>query len=347
MNRRDVLSGAVKLGAFAANVAPFVVPCQAQAGTTISFASWGGSYGDFIKEFWIKPFTAETGISVDYVNGPDLAKVKAQVTSNSVLWDVFDTSGAVAYAGAKEGFWELIDTKIVDSTRFARSSPAFAVPTAIYAGGIAYDPSRTKRPADDFGQLWDVKNFPGRRSLRGENGTSETLQLALLADGVAPTELYPLDVDRAFKALDRIKPHVKKWYSATAEGVSLIQTNEVDYTFTFANRVRSAKEAGVSIDFSFGQCISSVQYCTILRGSPRKEAAMRFLEFITRPAQQVLIANKLGVLPVTKGAEQSMDERARRWVPDLNSPKNVFTNEEYWADHHVELDKRFKEWILM
>ncbi|MCK1520113.1 extracellular solute-binding protein [Bradyrhizobium sp. 17] len=260
------------------------------------------------------------------------------------MWDVFDAGGPAAYAGAKEGFWESVDPKLIDPARFVRKRPPFAVPTAIYTGGIAYDPSRTKYPASDFGQFWDITNFPGRRALRSL--AEQTLEPALLADGVAPGELYPLDVKRAFTALDRIKPHTRKWFAATAEGVKLIQTNEVDYTITFANRVRAAKESGVSIDFSFGQCFSETQYFTVVRGSPRKEAAMLFLEFVTRPEQQVLIGNKLGAIPVTKGAEQQLNQQARRWLPDPNNPKNVLINDEYWADHFVELDKRFKEWIL-
>ncbi|MGL3210611.1 ABC transporter substrate-binding protein [Bradyrhizobium sp. BR 1433] len=345
MKRRDVLMGALNLGAVFSMSAPFVVPPRAQAATTITYVGWGGSAGDFFKEFWIRPFTAETGISVEYVIGPDLARVKAQVTTNNVEWDVVELTGPSVYAGAKEGFWEAVDPKIVDSARFVVKQPPFAVPVYIFTSGIAYDPNRTKRPADDFSQLWDVKNFPGRRALPSYHA-SDVLELALLADGVAPSGLYPLDVDRAFRALDRIKLYVTKWYAETAQAVTLIQTNEADYTYAGTNRVKAAKAAGASIDFSFGQCISGTAYFNVLRGSKRKEAAMRFLEFVTRPAQQASLANKLGVPSVTKGVEQLMEEQARRWMPDLDNPKNVFLDNEYWADHYVELDKRFKEWIL-
>ena len=49
-----------------------------------------------------------------------------------------------------------------------------------------------------------MKKFPGRRALR--NHPIATLEAALMADGVAPDKLYPLDVDRAFKKLEEIKP---------------------------------------------------------------------------------------------------------------------------------------------
>lgn len=340
MNRRNAL----KIGAALPLItAPFVMPGRARAATTISVVSWGGTYGEQLRQFWLEPFTAETGIAVQSVTGPELAKMKAQVESNNILWDVID---GFAYPGAKEDLLEPVDFKIVNPDRFAMNVPPFAIPVSVYTGGIAYDPTRTPAPAKDFAQFWDVNNFPARRGLPNGAGM---LAVALLADGVAPDKLYPLDVERGFRSLDRIKPHVKKWFAATAEGTSLIQTKEVDYTYTYANRVFDAKKAGVPIEFSRDQCISTVQYFCVLKGTPRKEAAMRFLEFITRPEQTANWVNKLGGMwgpPVIKGVEGLLSPSVRNYGPDPSSTKHVIYNEEFWADRFVELDKRFKEWIL-
>ncbi len=35
-----------------------------------------------------------------------------------------------------------------------------------------------------------------------------------MADGVAPDALYPLDVDRAFRKLEQIKPHIAVWWTS-------------------------------------------------------------------------------------------------------------------------------------
>ncbi len=62
------------------------------------------------------------------------------------------------------------------------------------------------------------------RTKRGTcfDGPRYTLEAALLADGVAPDKLYPPDVDRAFKSLDKIKDQVarvwKQWPRATVLG---------------------------------------------------------------------------------------------------------------------------------
>ncbi|UVO30470.1 hypothetical protein [Bradyrhizobium arachidis] len=59
-----------------------------------------------------------------------------------------------------------------------------------------------------------------------------------------------------------------------------------------------------------------------------------------------MMANKLFVVPVTIGAETKLNGEARRWMPDLKNRKNVLVNNDYWRDRFVNLDKRFKEWIL-
>src|SRR5205823_2462578 len=67
---------------------------------------------------------------------------------------------------------------------------------------------------------WDVKKFPGARSMRDH--PVDNLEFALIADGVAMDKLYPLDVDRAFKKLDQIKPHVNVWWSTGQQPAQLL-----------------------------------------------------------------------------------------------------------------------------
>ena len=71
-----------------------------------------------------------------------------------------------------------------------------------------------------------MQKFPGRRALRRED--TWTIEAALLADGVKENEFYPIDVARAFKSLDRIKPHVKAWWKDNSQAQALIEQQEVD-----------------------------------------------------------------------------------------------------------------------
>ena len=346
--RRGFLKGATMLGAGAMlSTGPFVMfPGKAKAAERIFITSWGGSYGEFVQKHLINPFTAETGIEAVIVNTPDLAKVKAQVKSGNTEWDVFDAVGSMLFSGAREDLWEPIDTNIVDLSN--NSIPAEpqrgGMPLYVYSGGVAWDPARTKKPPRTFREMWDMGTFPGRRALRTR--ASEMLEVALLADGVKPGELYPLDIERAFKSLDKIKPHVRKWFDQTGQMVTLIQQNETDFTYAYTNRVRAARKAGVSIDISFDQLINAVAYYAVIRGTPRRDAAMRYLAFVARPEQQAAMAEHLSVSPAFKGADSLISEEARKWKADVTDPNSILLNDEYWGGKFDEVNKRFKEWIL-
>ena len=348
-SRRTVLKRAATLSAGAMlSTGPFVViPGKARASERIFVTSWGGSYGEFVQKHLIDPFTAETGIEAVIINTPDLAKVKVQVQSGNTEWDVFDGTGSMLYSGAKEGLWEPLDSSTVDLSKssIAADPDRGGMPLYIYSGGVAWDPARTDSPARNFKEMWDVGTFPGRRALRTR--ASEMLEVALLADGVKPSEMYPLDIERAFKSLDKIKPHVRKWFDQTGQMVTHIQQNETDYTYAYTNRVRAARKAGISMDISFDQLINAVAYYAVIKGTPRKEAAMRYLAFVARPEQQAAMAEYLSVSPAFKVADDLISEEARRWRADVTDPNSLVLNDAYWGDHFEEVNKRFKEWILL
>src|SRR4029079_14217589 len=158
------------------------------------------------------------------------------------------------------GLWEDIDAKIVDRSDLIAPGGKTYIGTYLFAGGIAWDPKRFpdgKHPAD-FKDFWDAQRFPGRRGLRTR--ISETLEMALVADGVPPNKLYPLDIERGFKALqrvqparkkmnhvfkalDRVKPLVKKWIETTPETITLLTANEIDFSYTYLSRVLPAQKA--------------------------------------------------------------------------------------------------------
>ena len=78
-----------------------------------------------------------------------------------------------------------------------------------------------------WADFWNVDKFPGRRAIR-RTPPMWTIEAALLADGVKEENFYPLDVDRAFRSLDRIKPHVKVWWADNAQAQQFMEQEEVD-----------------------------------------------------------------------------------------------------------------------
>jgi putative spermidine/putrescine transport system substrate-binding protein len=272
--------------------------------------------------------------------------MKVQVDSKNVQWDVFDSVGPQITAGARQGMWEDIDAKIVDRSDLVSPGGKDYVGTYLFGGGVAYDPKRVaegKRP-QSLKDFWDVQRFPGRRGLRTR--ISETLEMALVADGVAPDKLYPLDIERGFKALDRIKPAVKKWIETTPETITLITSNEIDYSYTYMSRVFPAQKAGSSVAMATGQTINSLEYLAVPKFGKNTEAAMRYVAFCLRPDRQAAFANTVFFAPNARKAVPLVAAESRQYMPDVLNPANIIMNDGWWADKYDALQKRFTEWML-
>ncbi|WP_233838914.1 ABC transporter substrate-binding protein [Paraburkholderia sp. ZP32-5] len=343
--RRSFLRKAGAAG-LAALSAPYVITrSEAQEDKRIIVPSYGGSYEETIQQVYARPFKQETGIEVVFSGVPDLARLKAQVMSGRPEWDVFEGAGSWGPAGSQQGLFEPLDRSIVtqaeavlgkgDYARFYRWVGVPAWNTKHANGG---DTPKT------FAQLWDTKRFPGRRTLR--NRADMVLELALVADGVDPQKLYPLDVDRAFKALARIKPFVPKWAESTNQLTTLLATNEVDFGFDYNARVESARVAGLPLAMSLEQTIIGNETIGVVKGTTRKAAAMKFVAFVLRPDRQAEFSNKSSYLPGNPAAMSQVSADAKKLLPDLSQHNHIYQDDEYWASRTTELQVRFSQFLL-
>jgi len=133
------------------------------------------------------------------------------VESGNVTWDVVDVEYDFALAAAKAGLLEPIDFAVVDK---AQIDPRFVTDNAVgsfyYSFVLGYNKDVLKEEPKTWADLFDTTKFPGKRTFYKWSAPG-VLEIALLADGVAPDKLYPLDLDRAFKKLDTIKGDIVWW----------------------------------------------------------------------------------------------------------------------------------------
>ncbi|HLJ19094.1 MAG TPA: ABC transporter substrate-binding protein, partial [Stellaceae bacterium] len=345
VSRRSVLAKGGLIGA-GLLAAPAILSRRAAAADSLVYVSYGGATEDAEVESFLKPFTADTGIDVIAASGPDIAKLKAQAMTGNAEWDVVDFIGSQAIAADRAGVLEKIDYSVVDDTDMFVPKEEASFPFYVYGGGIAYDPARHpdgKHPTD-WVQFWDAKAFPGRRGLRSR--PDENLELALMADGVPAKQLYPLDVDRAFRSLDRIKPHVAKWIAETPQTISLVQSNEIDFVFTYSGRVQAARKQGVSIAYVYDANIVTPAYTCVAKGTRNKQAAMKLASYFAKPERQAQFCNVLGYSPIKRSAIKLLTPETLAQQPKLDDPKTAVTDIKWWADNFIEVNKRFKEWLL-
>lgn len=341
LTRRSVLAGA------AAAIAAPLIPqaAQAQGKQRVMVPTYGGSYQEMIKSCFADPFTKETGIEVVFSGVPDFAKLKAQVMTGNPEWDVFDAGGSWFPAGANAGLFEALDPAVVPKDLIRGSHRSYA-PFYSWASGISWNAAKHNKgnAPQDFAQFWDLKRFPGRRTLR--NRADFVLEMALVADGVDPNKLYPLDVDRAFKALDRIKPSIAKWAESTSQLVTLLTTNEVDFGYNNNGRVKATISTATPLAISLAQTFVQFEYIGIVKGTPRKEQAMKFVAFALRPDRQAEFADKISYMPGNPAALPLISAETRKWFPDLSTHTHIIQDDEWWAPRTEKIQQRFQEFLL-
>lgn len=339
--RRQVLAGVASVAAPSSLIAGCAKP-----GRQLVAVNFGGAGGEAKRRAIYEPFTRETGIEVIPASGPDLAKLRSQVQSRDTEWDLVDLSDSWLPTCMRLGLLEPIDDRIVHRAGVdPRATHPLAIGMLIYSAGIAFPTDRFgSRVPGNWQEFWDIKAFPGRRGLR--NRINDTLEIALMADGVAAKDVYPCDVERAFKALDRIKPSVSHWIAQSEQAVSLIQSNETDFTYSYVTRVKNMQEAGVPMGCSSGQNIMGVGWTGVVRGTPRRDDAMRFCAYAARPDVQLRLANMTGDAPCYPAMLNKVDPALRHWMSGLNDPNNLFINAAWWDKNLDVLTLRFKEWLL-
>jgi len=319
------------------------------AGKKIVVASWGGSYEKAFYNAMAKPFEEKTGIKVVLTSYPDFAKMKAMVDTGNIEWDIVDIEDRMLYRGMKAGLFEPLDFSVIDKTKLISDAVhSHAVGLEIWAGAIGY--STEKYPGNNYpknwADFWNVKKFPGARALY--NGPYDMLEIALLADGVSMKNLYPIDVDRAFKSLDKIKDHVSVWWTKGAQPAQLLTDGEVDMTYAYSGRIANIIKDGVPAGLSFGQASVNPEWLVITKGSKVIKEAMQFLAFCTqaKPQAEFNVAMQYG--PINIDAFNYIDKKVAERLPTAAKfiDSTWKPRAEWWAANSKELTERWKQWML-
>ena len=202
-------------------------------GRTLNFAGWGGNIQDAQATAFLDPFEAATGASIQ-VNTADLDRLKEQIDSEDVSWDVLTLPAEDALALARTGYLEPIDFAVVDKTPLVPDIVLqYAVGAAFFSTVIVY-PVGDTTPPRGWTEFW---TFTPRESKSDEIPPEDlrtlrrspvgTLEFALLADGVTMDALYPLDPERAFASLDRIRDYIVAWYEDGKQPIELLVAEQV------------------------------------------------------------------------------------------------------------------------
>ena len=345
-NRRRFLQRAA-----AATIGPLIVTERTIAQTrTVHVNSWGGSYTAAQDAAFFKPFTAATGIQVRTVTPVSYGKIKAQVQTRSYEFDMTSINSMQWLRAVREGLAEPIDWDVVRKEALPPDTilaDGYGVAQNILGTALCYRTDRYPGGGPtSWADFWDVKRFPGPRSLC-MNDSPRTLIFALLADGVPRDQLYPLDVDRAFRKLDQIKPHVKVWWREGTQSQQLIRDGEVDMMSIWNARASELKQQGVPVALTWNGAIRSTSTWGVVKGAPNRKLAWELIAFTTQARPQAEFNQRLFYGPINPDAYAFIPKEVAAQLPTYrdNEAISVREDDRWEADRIVQIEERFLRWL--
>ncbi len=354
--RRNMVKKMISLGS-AAMCAPFVITpskgvAQRQKRQRIVVRDSGGIVSKIYQEVFYKPFTQATGIEVIGVvaSVEPAAQIQAMVETGVLHWDMAAIGHrSIALLTTDKVYLERheLDRDPVVSAIPPKFISPYGVGTNVYSTVLAYRTDVFKhRPPQTWTDLWDVNRFPGRRGLR--KLPFDTIEEALMADGVPTSSIYPCNLEQAFCSLDKIRPHVPIWWTNAPEAEQLLKSGSVDLMPSIVSRAQAAIDAGAPIAISWDQHVYGCDSWAILKGTPNADACRKFIQFTSDPKRQALLASH-GAIGVTQpDAFNYIDpERAKllSTYPE-NLKKGVFIDASYWLKAQSTVIERFNRWML-
>jgi putative spermidine/putrescine transport system substrate-binding protein len=365
-----MLASAAALGKSFGVAAPLALGIAVSAGAraedTLSVATWGGAYGQSQEIAYFEPFAKETGtrISTEIYDGT-LSKIKEMIGGSESSVDVVDVSAATLGTLCNDGLLETIEASSLGAAPTGESAELDYYSGGLSscgAGSVAWSTAMAfdrqafpKGQPSQIADLLDSKKFPGKRAL--PNGPRYTLELALLADGVDPAEVYntlatPEGADRAFKALDKIKADIF-WWDTAQEPITWLLEKKAGMAAGYSGRIFRAavgdrQRLGVIWD---GQ-IYDLDLWAIPKGAANKDGAKRFIAFATDPARLAAQAQLIAYGPMRKsalalvGKHPIIDVEMKDYLPTApdNFKKALRFDDAWWSAHGADLQKRFEEW---
>lgn len=307
---------------------------------------------DAINQVFAQPFTAATGIAVQtdtWEGGVDALRSQAKTPTNT--WDLVLVDGDELAIGCSENLFEKLDWSAIGGKDhyLPQAVSDCGVGASVASTALAWD--RDKFPATPaWSDFWDVAKYPGKRGLR--RSVRGNLEFALIADGVAPGDVYKVlatseGVDRAFRKLDQLKPYIV-WWQDDAEAARILASGDVLMTsasapvITMINR-NEHRNFGLQWTASLYEVLSWV----VMKGSPNLRAAMQFLYFAGTAAVEGRLVLVSGDGGLAKGASDWPNPEAAQTSPTApaNLSAGVRTDIGFWHENLPKLRQRFDSWL--
>lgn len=320
---------------------------HAAAGELV-FAGYGGDAATNMAKIFAAPFTAAGGPTVNYDgSGPTEGAIKAMVDTGKISWDIVDVENFSMARLGKAGMLRPMDYAVVDRNKTAEGyAYEHGVACYFFSYVLAYDQEKIGKDKElSWADFWDVAKYPGKRTLwKWMHGA---LEAALLADGVPPEQVYPMDIERALNKILELKDHLIFWESG-ASSQQMFLNGEVVMGSIWSTRASILeKDSNGRVTWTWNQGVLAPGCYSVLKDNPGGDEAFKFIAFMQDAKLQVeyLLAQGGGPANPEGSAMLSDDQKRLDPMQPEHFRVQVPQNKDWWAENYDTALNRYLEVI--
>ena len=320
-------------------------------GRPLTFCSWGGALSELEKTTMLDPFAKAKRIEIAYASPTNYAKIKAMVEGGAPEWDLVDVGGRFIDQG--KDLLETLDMSLIPNAK--RLDPGWVTSRGIFTStGATVMAWNTKAFPEDKGpaswkDFWDVKAFPGPRGLYKQ--LYYNYEAALLAAGVARSEIYPTTEDKiklVFDKLREIKPHVTVWWTAGAQPPQLLSSGELALSSAWTGRILAVMKEKAPVAMTYADGVAWGNAWVVLKGAPHAKLAMEAINYaVSEEAQMRLLdAGTYGPSMGMAASKATPEQQKILVTAPENARKMLIINEEQAALYSAKYDAEWNRFQL-
>jgi putative spermidine/putrescine transport system substrate-binding protein len=304
----------------------------------------GGEYGDSLDKCVHAPLLKNENIKVITETPGGYAKIAAQAKSGVITNTVTDGSTGDMYRLTAEGLIEPIDWARLDPEPMfdeAKNENGFG---ASYYSTIMAWRQDAKAP-QNFVDFFDTENFPGKRAL--PDYPEFVLAFAAMGDGMTPEEVSKgVDLDRAFKTLERIKGDTI-WWQSGAQPAQLLKDNEAQYAIAWSGRVLGQED----VEATYKQGMLDISWWVVAKGisDDQRDMLYKWMKLQTNPEVQKCLLDFLPYPGPSPELASMVTPEVLATFPTSEENKKVqwLINGQWWYDNAKEVESRWNDFKLL
>ena len=305
--RRSLLQAGVAGGALLA--APSLVLSQNRS---LSVGVYGGYFERSFNEHIFPEFTKATGIAVETVGTPTgeawLVQLQQAARANRAPADVSIMAFTQQLRGAEAGLWASLDLSKMPNTQNVQErffsqregNAARGVGALSWYITLVTNTNTYPEAPESWAWMWDEaqRNRLGLLSLASNSFLLEVTAKTFLGGTQA------LDTEEgqlaALNKLAELKPNVRLWYRDEAQFEQALKTGEIPAGQYYHDVTGLAAAEGHPVRSTFpkeGGILDGGSW-VVSRASQKLDEAHVFIDYMSQPAIQAVLARKVGTAPV-------------------------------------------------